>query len=204
MYSSDLDVSKLVSELSPLEWVAAAVTLANVLLAMRARIWNFPVGAVSAALYGVVFYQQKLYANAGLQVIYYLPMMVVGWVVWMRTGPTKQDDLPIQSPGRNMNLWFALATLLAMIPLQFLLSRINGTATWLDAFTTAISITGQIYLTKKWIENWAYWVVGNAVYAFVLFPGLKMWASTGLYCVMLTLSFIGWWQWSRSRGEIRA
>jgi nicotinamide mononucleotide transporter len=183
---------------SPLEWSAVVVTVINVYLAARASVWNFAFGLLSVALYGFILWDQKLYANFGLNVFYYLPMTLIGWWVWLRAGPKKDDDLPIQLQPLHINaIWLGIA-LGAAIPLQMLLQKLNGSATWPDAITTSFSLVGQYYLTRKFAEQWLFWIVANFIYAFVVFPQLKMMPSAILYGVLLVMAVYGWVSWLRA------
>ena len=60
------------------EWVAAALGLVSVWLNVREDWRGWPIGAVMVALYFAVFARVKLYADAGLQVIYFV-LQFYGW-----------------------------------------------------------------------------------------------------------------------------
>ena len=62
-----------------------AVTLAAVYLTVRQVIWCWPLGMVSVTLYAWVFYDAKLYADMGLQVLYFA-LSVYGWWAWLHGG----------------------------------------------------------------------------------------------------------------------
>ena len=67
------------------EWVAAALGLVSVWLNVREDWRGWPIGAVMVALYFAVFARVKLYADAGLQVIYFV-LQFYGWYEWVRGG----------------------------------------------------------------------------------------------------------------------
>ncbi len=189
-----------VQELSPLEIAAVVTTLVNVVLTIRNRIACWPWGIASCALYAFIFWQSKLYSSLGLQVLYYLPMQFYGWHVWLRYGPTQNDDLPISvlTPARRA-AWF-----LVNIPLAFVLGGVMhhftpATDPFVDALVTAISVTGQYLMTHKYLENWWMWVIVNVLYTFYLLPRAHLWFSTGLYFVLLCLAFRGLIDWKRLR-----
>src|SRR5262249_34243814 len=73
------------SAMSRLEWIAAALGLVNVGLTVAENAWCWPVGAVMVALYGVVFWEQKLYAQAALQVVFFA-LQFYGLHHWLRGG----------------------------------------------------------------------------------------------------------------------
>ncbi|MFA9564809.1 MAG: nicotinamide mononucleotide transporter, partial [Acidimicrobiales bacterium] len=54
-----------------LELVAVVVTLIAVFLTARQIVWCWPLAMVSVTLYAVVFFRAKLYADMGLQALYF-------------------------------------------------------------------------------------------------------------------------------------
>ena len=79
------------------EWVAAALGLVSVWLNVREDWRGWPVGAVMVALYFAVFARVKLYADAGLQVIY-LVLQFYGWHEWVRGGAGKSGVTVSRAP----------------------------------------------------------------------------------------------------------
>jgi len=83
-----------------LEIAAIAFTLVNVWLAIKENMWTWPTGIVSVILYAVVFYQSRLYANAGLQVVYFV-MSIHGWYEWLHGGVNKTELHVRRTTGRQ-------------------------------------------------------------------------------------------------------
>ena len=193
-----IDWQRVVHELSPVEIVAAVTTLVNVWLLIRGDIWSWAWGAVSVILYGIVFYQSRLWSSTGLQVLYYLPMQFYGWWIWKRKGPTHEDDLPItQLSSRARLIWVA-----AVLPLAWLLGRGMGLTgadqSMTDAFVTTLGITGLYLQSHKKIEHWYCWLVVNAVYGFWILPRQQLYVSTLLYWILLWMAVRGWREWTRA------
>ena len=64
-----------------IEIVAALLGLVNVALVVRRSIWNYPFGLLMVALYAWVFFGEKLYSDALLQV-YFFAIQLYGWWHW--------------------------------------------------------------------------------------------------------------------------
>src|SRR6478672_1851518 len=62
-------VAGLASLLEALSFVTGAVC---VWLTVRESIWNFPIGMLNVATFAVVFFRARLFADAGLQVVYFV------------------------------------------------------------------------------------------------------------------------------------
>ena len=84
------------------EVVGFAFGVAGVYLAARAHVANYPVGIVNVLTYGYVFWHARLYADMGLQIVYFV-MLVHGWWSWLRGGDGRMP-LPV-SRASLRSLW---------------------------------------------------------------------------------------------------
>lgn len=196
-----IDWQQALHELSPTEIAAAVTTLVNVWLLMKGNIWTWAWGLVSVILYGIVFYQARLWSSTGLQVLYYLPMQFYGWWVWEKKGPTHDDDLPVTRLTTQGRLLF----LVAVVPLALLLGWGMGFTgaeqSMMDAFVTTLGITGLYLQSHKKIEHWYCWVVVNSVYGFWILPRQGLYVSTVLYWILLWMAVQGWREWVRAAAQ---
>ena len=55
-------------------------------MTVRENAWNFPIGLVNEVAFFVVFARARLYADAGLQVVYF-GLTGLGWYWWLYGGP---------------------------------------------------------------------------------------------------------------------
>ena len=65
-----------------------------------------------------------------------------------------------------------------------------------DAFTNALSIVGLWALSRKYIEQWAFWIIVDAFccYLYVV-KGIPFKAL--LYGLYVVIAVLGWKKWSR-------
>ena len=90
-----------------------------------------------------------------------------------------------------------LALALAWPALGLFLRHFTDTdVPWWDAFPTAASVVGQFLLGRKFIENWAMWIVVNVV-SVGLFAQERLWWFVGLYTVFIAMALIGLRAWHR-------
>lgn len=66
-----------------LEVFGAITGIIYVFLEIRQNIWLWPVGLVTSAVYIIVFFTTRFYADMSLQG-YYLVMSIIGWYWWVR------------------------------------------------------------------------------------------------------------------------
>jgi nicotinamide mononucleotide transporter len=180
---------------TPLEAIATATGAFCVYLVVREHVWNFPVGILSTLCFLVIFTQHKLYGDAGLQVMY-LVLAVQGWYLWLHGG---EDRTPLRVSHASPRL---LAGVLAgVVPgtfvLMLILQRVNGSAPFLDSFTTVLSLAAQFLLNRKHIENWYVWFVVDVIYI-PLYISRGLYLTAGLYAVFLALCIAGIVEWRKS------
>ncbi|MYL97605.1 nicotinamide riboside transporter PnuC [Novosphingobium sp. FGD1] len=179
--------------MNPIEWIAAALGLANIALLVRRSAWNYPFGMAMVALYAVVFFEAKLYGEAGLQ-LFFFAAQAWGWLLWVRAG-SGDTQVPVRRLD-NMSrvLWVMGAAALAL-NLGWAMDRFtDASLPYADAAIAGTSIAAQILLAFRRIENWILWIaVDIAAIALYLVKGL--WPTAGLYLVFLAMSALGLREW---------
>jgi nicotinamide mononucleotide transporter len=194
----------IVKSQSPLEWVAVVTSLLCVWLTVRNNIWNWFWGFIGVILYGIIFWRYNNYANAGLQILYFLPIQFIGWYVWKRKGPNQDDDLPVTQLSNVARLGW-LGTTVALTALFYLGFRYGLPAAFPkmtpdplpfgDGITTALSIVAQYLQVQKKFENWWLWIAVDIIYASYVLPVQGLYVSAGLYVVFTVLAIVGAVSW---------
>lgn len=186
----------ILSQISPIELAGVAVSALCVWLYARESVWSWPTGLVGVAIYLVICYQNRLYADAGLQVIY-IVLQVYGWQQWLHGG-SQRTPIPItRTSGRT---WLVLLGLgiAVYIPLGILLDTYTDTdVPWWDSAPTVSSLVAQYLISQKKLENWWVWIAADLVYI-PLFAYKKLYLTAGLYAVFIVLCIYGWLSWRRT------
>lgn len=178
------------------ELVAAAFGIINVFLTVRENIWCWPTGIVNVAMYVVVFYEAKLYADMGLQVVY-LALSLYGWYEWLHDGKN-HGALKVSRTPRAVLAALALAGIAGSVALgRFLSAATDASLPFWDSSTTSFSLVAQALLTRKWIENWAIWIAVDVVYV-GMYVYKHLYVTAGLYLVFLGLAVLGLREWRRA------
>lgn len=181
---------------SPLELVAVAFGLVSVYLSARENIISWPTAIVNVAIFFVLFWRAKLYADAVLQLIY-LVLSVYGWYEW-RFGGAQHSPLRVTRTSRRH--WMMLVPLFVVGGggLGMLLARYTDSPMpYFDALLTAASLVAQWMMTRKLLENWIIWILADLVYVPVfIVRGLPFTALQ--YAVFLLLAAMGWFGWRQS------
>jgi nicotinamide mononucleotide transporter len=179
-----------------LERVAVAFGIISVWLSVRENIWSWPTAIVNVGLYFIIFYEQKLYADMGLQ-LFYAVISLYGWYHWLFGGAHHSSLRVSRTPRR---LWAVLFVLwaIAFAGLGSVLHRLTDAAVpYVDAALTGGSLIAQWMMTRKYVENWAVWIGLDVCYV-VLFSTRGLYLTAFLYGVFLVLAAKGYRDWSRS------
>jgi nicotinamide mononucleotide transporter len=176
-----------------LDTLAFATGALGVWLTIRQNIWCWPMALMSVLICITAYYRQRLYGDMALQVFYFFAG-IYGWIYWKK-------NLRAEFVVRHTSLK-ALPALVIVTAAQaglyyYLLRHFNGDKPLFDAVLTAGSLTATYMMTKKWIENWAIWVIIDGAY--VILYGIKsMWPYALLYLLFTIMAFYGWLKWRRA------
>jgi nicotinamide mononucleotide transporter len=182
-----------------LEWVAAGLGVINVGLLVRRSIWNYPFGLAMVALYFFVFYEAKLYSDMLLQ-IFFFAVQLYGWWNWVNAR-RQTGEVPVGLLSMRDRLLWAVATVVASLAWGMAMHRFTDAAyPFIDAFVAGASISAQILLARRKLENWPVWILVDAV-AIDLYWSRGLHYTSGLYVLLLILSIAGFIDWRRKLAE---
>ncbi len=180
---------------SPVEFIAVIFGLLSVWFARKENIWVYPTGIVNVLIYVYLCLHSGLYADMGINVFYFF-MSVYGWFRW--THKDKSDhSLPISGLSKREWVLSIAATLLFYGIIRFVLVRLTDSKVPdLDSFTTALFIVGMYLMAIKKVENWIYWIAGDAlVIPLFAYKGLAF--TVFQYLVFLVLAVMGYIEWKK-------
>lgn len=183
--------------MSTIEIIATLFSIACVVLTIMRNVWCWATGIVGVLAYMVLFYQYKLYADMGLQVVY-LVQSIYGWYHWSKYKDESQAVTGILTLTPKQGLFSFLVVIVLWLGVWALLYfATDGDIPQWDALATAISLTAQGLLAWKFIENWLFWIVADILLV-VIFIYKDLYLSAGTYMLFLVMAVIGWLQWKRN------
>lgn len=180
---------------SALEAVAFVTGVFCVWLVTRQNIWNFPLGLVTVGIYAFIFYDSRLFATAGLQLIFFV-MNLIGWYLWLYGGENR-SELKVRLAPRLEWALTALGIAGATALLYRFLDEAGGATKFWDALVTSISLAAQWAQSRKVLICWWLWIAADILYIPVcLYNGLYLTAL--LYGVFLVLAVMGLLEWRKA------
>ncbi|WP_296612285.1 nicotinamide riboside transporter PnuC [Sphingomonas sp.] len=190
-------VREFLSEMSPVEGVAALLILINVWLVARRSIWNYAFGIAGVAIYGVVFFRAKLYSDTLLQV-FFLIVQFYGLWQWRRS-QREAGEVVVERLTRTVRLAWAAGIVLAILGWGWLMHRFTDASfPWWDASVAMISVAAQYLMSVRKLENWWLWILANLV-SIGLYAAKALWITTGLYVLLLGIAVLGLARWRAAR-----
>ena len=183
-----------IQQLDPIEILAAVTGMVYVVLATRRNRWCWVAGAVSSAATAYTSVRSSIPLQAGLQV-YYMAVSVYGWFNWTRN--SARGELPVGVWPFAWHMGAAVAlTLLSLATARLVAASIQDDWPLLDSLTLWFSVLATWLQARARLENWLYWVVIDAVLAFMFFAQHRYWLA-GLMTVYVLIAASGFVAWLR-------
>jgi len=180
--------------IGPLEIAANLFTALAIVLAGRNNVHTWWTGIVGCTLFGVLFSQNRLYADVALQV-FFVATGFYGWWQWLRGARGK--PLPITHASRAGMLATALAGVLATAAYGALLHfHTDAYAPFPDSTVLVFSIVGQVLMMQRRVENWGFWLVVNTI-AVPLYASRGLYLTAALYAGFWINAAVSWRNWTR-------
>jgi nicotinamide mononucleotide transporter len=108
-----------------------------------------------------------------------------------------KKELPIISMPRRQYLPALIFFFAAWGAVYYILIRwTDSTVPLLDSFTNALSFVGMWALARKYLEQWFFWIVVDAVCTFLYIQkGIPF--KAGLYGLYVFIAVMGYLRWKR-------
>ena len=184
--------------------------LVSVLFSKKRNIWVYPTGIISTVLFVYLLWVGRLFGDMLINA-YYTIMSVYGWILWAKNS---KDSVHVEisqmtASDTKTTLWLALFSWLFVMFVYYFKPYINndfsmeGTelglkyfvwTDWVDATTTAIFLVGMWLMARRKIENWLFWIIGDAIsiplytYKGFLFTALQY----AIFTLIAILAYIEW------------
>jgi nicotinamide mononucleotide transporter len=178
-----------------IEALAVLFTLLSVWLTTKRHVMSWPIGLFGIAFYILVFWQQKLYADFGLQFIF-LAQGIYGAFHWIKNREDKvHAKIGIMTPLQRI-AWLMIGMWVYLMVAFLLYFYTDASLPWVDSLVAVFSLIANWLLARRKIENWVIWIVLDVIYI-ALFASKGLYLSSGLYFILLVLAIKGFRDWKK-------
>ncbi|MFM8542114.1 MAG: nicotinamide riboside transporter PnuC [Chakrabartia sp.] len=188
--------------MSVLEFIAALFGVVNIVLIAKRSVWNFSAALVMVTLTAIVLWDVQLYSDAGLQLFFFI-VNLIGWGLWVRHKGVEGEVIVARLGLAGQMTWIVAALLAIWGWGWFMAMNTNASYPWWDASVAMLSVVAQILMTRRYINNWHWWVVVNLI-SIGLYWHKQLYWFTGLYVLFLGMAIWGLIEWRRAEARQRA
>jgi nicotinamide mononucleotide transporter len=179
----------------PIEFLATCTSIISIWLNTKKNPSGWLLGVFSVCLSAWVYYKSHLFAECGLQLFFFISG-IYGWIQWNKA-VNGTGLVPVQKASDVSLLAGILIGLVGTVLLYYSIRLFPSASQPLpDAAIASFSIVAQIWLAKRWIENWILWMLIN-IASICLYIFKELWFFTGLYGILLLLAIHGYLEWKR-------
>jgi nicotinamide mononucleotide transporter len=182
--------------MDPLELVAVALGIANVVLTIRQSLWCWPTGLAMVILYGFVFFEARLYSDVVLQVVYVV-LQVWGWWKWLHGGDRGGVLRVTRVTTRTASIALTVGVVATSAWGYAMWRWTDAAAPFADSGIAVFSLVAQYGLGRKILENWLVWIAVDVV-AVIVYATRALHLTSGLYAVFLVLATLGFLRWKKT------
>jgi nicotinamide mononucleotide transporter len=167
---------------------------AAIVLAMLNSIHTWWTSIVGCLLFGIVFFEARLYADVTLQG-FFVVASAAGWWSWLRGN--RGQALPVRSlPGRVF-AGLVAAALAGAGAYGWILDRFTDAyAPFVDSVVLTFSILGQLLLVRRRYESWWCWLLVNTI-AVPLYISRELYVTAVLYVAFWINAVVALVRWRR-------
>ena len=176
-----------------IEYIAVIFGILSVWYAQKNKVLVFPTGIISVLIYVYLTYENKLYADTGIN-IYYFIMSIYGWILWTTKNKKIKKEISFNSKQENL-ISMSLCIFFFLI-IQYALNKTDSDVVFLDSITTALSLTGMLLLARRKLENWIYWIIADIIYI-PLYINKELYPTSLQFFIFLILAILGYRNWKK-------
>ena len=185
---------------SKIALLSAICGISYTILAGKGKISCYLFGLCGTLCYAYISFQNSLYGNLALYLLYYFPMQILGIFKWKQHLKKDINEIIKTHLSKKEQISYILIASVVSIILAFILKGTGDATPFIDSITTTFSVVGLILTIKRCIEQWYIWFVVNLLSVFMwieaymngsnCFATIIMW----LTYVILAVYFLHTWK----------
>jgi len=159
-------------------------------------------GIYTSLAYSLLAYQNGLFGEVYLNLFFFVPTGVIGYLMWRKH---MQDRQIVQMRQLSLNSTMALAVICVISSFalgKWLAQNPDQNTPFIDASTNILSIIATFLMMWRYKEQWLLYIVLNVITIFMWFLRVLEDGTSGdmmvlLWSMYLMNSIYGYWRWHK-------
>ena len=144
--------------------IAASITgVICVILCGMGKVSNYFFGTINVILYAIVAWKAKYYGDVMLNLLYYFPTNIIGWISWKKHIDSKRNVVYKRRMTWKQDVLLVLVSVVGIFGYGFVLKLLGGNLPIVDSMSTVLSVIAQVLMIKRFMEQWVIWIIVDAV-----------------------------------------
>lgn len=182
-----------------LEIIAASLVLTNIVLVALRSLWNYLFALLAVSVYAFIFFEARLYSDAGLQ-LFFFAVNLYGWWAWSRK-KAESGAIVVERLTVSGATFWVVGSIVTILGWGTMMARLTDASyPYWDAAIAMLSVAAQILMTRRYIENWHWWIVVNAI-SIPLYLKKELFLTAAIYALLLATAIWGLLTWRRAMRE---
>lgn len=186
---------------SKLGLIAALCGILYAFFAGKGKKICFIFGIIYSIIYSYIAYLQKLYGEVMLNTLFYIPINIIGFILWSANQNKQKTKIIIRfAPKNELYISFIITIIITFIYGKFL-SNINASFPYLNAFSVIAQIISFYLQIKRYVENYMLVTCANVVsiffWVFIIKDSIENLAQLLTYIIFLIIGIVYWINWHK-------
>lgn len=172
-----------------------------VLLAAKGNILTYVFGMYNTFGYAYISYINGLYGEMGLNILFFVPMNIIGFVFWRKR--LQQNVVEMRRLNTRVFSYLIFICILSVWVLGWALSLIKTQNTpYIDATTNILSIAATLLMVWRYREQWILYIILNVFTIIMWVIRTMQGSSDGIMMIVMWIAFLtnavyGYYVWSK-------
>lgn len=186
---------------NPISIIYAICGTLYTIIAGKGKISCYFFGLISSLLYSYLSLKNSLYGNLCLNLLYYIPMQILGIFQWKKHLKKTTNEIYKTKLETKELIRLSIISILACVGAIFILKNIQDSNPIIDGITTMLSIIGMYLTVKRCIEQWIVWTIVNGLsiimWLNIALQGGKTYSTIVIWFVYFVLGIYFYQRWNK-------
>lgn len=143
--------------------VTALSGVVCVILCGMGKVSNYFFGTINILLYAYVAFNAKYYGDVMLNLLYYFPTNILGWIVWAKNVNHENNEVYKKRLTIKQDVYLTVISVIGVLGYSLVLKALKGNLPIVDSISTVGSIIAQILMINRYAEQWVIWIVVDII-----------------------------------------